>query len=95
MVMILIIRRRADSFGPGKKDNGSEKSLTVGRGYLALVVALPVDQMVQYLLVRQFVVSERMTVMRVMMTRTISRPETIMLWWEIGLTLNRCLVHSG
>ena len=34
-------------------------SLTVRRGYLALVVALPVDQMVQYLLVRQLVVSER------------------------------------
>ena len=37
-------------------------SLTVRRGYLALVVALPVDQMVQDLLVRQLVVSERMTV---------------------------------
>ena len=60
MVMILIIRRR------GKKDNGKKReithSLTVRRGYLALVVALPVDQMVQYLLVRQLVVSERMTV---------------------------------
>ena len=81
--MILIIRRSADSFGVRRsaqekrqwKREGNH-SLTVGRGYLALVVSLPVDQMVQYLLVRQFVVSERkkerMTVM-MMSTRTISR----------------------
>ena len=66
MVMIPIIRqaRERRQWREGRK--GSEKSLfhslTVRRGYLALVVALPVDQMVQDLLVRQLVVSERMTV---------------------------------